>query len=56
MESIEITEADRKAYAVLLEFLEDEKGQVYCPTCGSYDLEQFGIDGFWCNECNLRIS
>jgi len=52
----EITKENYQAHAYKLEFIEDAEGQVFCPTCGSDDLDQFGIDGFWCNNCDLRIS
>jgi hypothetical protein len=52
----DIANEPHQAYAYKLEFIETAEGQVICPTCGSDDLEQFGIDGFWCNNCNLRIS
>ena len=45
----------KKAHAVKKEFLEDDNGNWYCPDCGSYDLDQFGLDGFECNECGLRL-
>jgi hypothetical protein len=46
----------KKAHAVKSEFKENENGDICCPRCGCTDLDQFGIDGFECNNCNLRIS
>lgn len=47
---------ESKPHAVKMQFKENENGDIACPRCGCTDLEQFGIDGFECNNCDCRIS